>query len=85
MIQLIARFRSLLFKVVGCLKVLNFFRAGNIIWIWMFITLLSGESHPDKLGLSCFGKEENEVIKEAFTGIGVNERLEFFAEKLMVF
>jgi hypothetical protein len=85
MIQLIARFRSLLFKIVGSLKVLDLFRAGNRRRVWIFITLLSGESHPDELGLSCFGKEESEVVKEVFTGIGVNERLEFLAEELMVF
>jgi hypothetical protein len=85
MIQIIPRSRYLLFKVVGSLKRLDVFRAGNRTRVWIFITLLSAESHPDQLGLSCFGKEESKMVKEVFTGIGVNERLEFLAEELMVF
>jgi hypothetical protein len=85
MIQLVARSRSLLFKVVGSLKMVDIFGAGNGIRVWIFITMLSGEPHPDELGLSFLGKQESEVVKHGRTGIGVNVRLDFFAEELMVF
>jgi hypothetical protein len=85
MIQLIARSRSLLFKAVGSLKMLDIFGAGNRIRVWIFITMLSGEAHPDELGLSFLGKEESEVVKHGRTRIGVNVWLEFLAEELMVF